>query len=186
MAMASQITNFTIVYRLFRRRWKKISKLRVTGLCEGNSAVTGEFPAQRASNAENVSVWWRHHVQFPQNCRMCPYCLTVAQKAELRRAFLEHQNRRQWRRVVPQAFTVVFILISYCTHSMNDTHIYKQISSCRYHTKHMYFPVHTTYYLISPPNLSPSHNPIPSRQIPSHSITPHHPLPSSWLNARLW
>ena len=21
----------------------------------------GEFPAQMASNAENVSVWWRHH-----------------------------------------------------------------------------------------------------------------------------
>ena len=48
--------------RLFRRRSKKISKLRVTGLCEGNSPVTGEFPSQRASNAENVSIWWRHHV----------------------------------------------------------------------------------------------------------------------------
>ena len=23
--------------------------------------VTGEFPAQRASNVENVSIWWRHH-----------------------------------------------------------------------------------------------------------------------------
>ena len=47
--------------RLFRRRSKKTLKLRVTGLCEGNSPVTGEFPAQRTSNAENVSVWWRHH-----------------------------------------------------------------------------------------------------------------------------
>ena len=47
--------------RLFRRRSKKTSKLRVTGLCEGNSSVTGEFPAQRASNAENISIWWRHH-----------------------------------------------------------------------------------------------------------------------------
>ena len=47
--------------RLFRRRLKKTSKLRVTGLCEGNSPVTGEFPAQRASNLENVSLWWRHH-----------------------------------------------------------------------------------------------------------------------------
>ena len=35
---------------------RKISKLRVTGLCERNSPVTGEFPAQRASNAENVSI----------------------------------------------------------------------------------------------------------------------------------
>ena len=24
--------------------------------------VTGEFPSQRASSAENVSIWWRHHV----------------------------------------------------------------------------------------------------------------------------
>ena len=46
---------------LFRRRWKKTSKLRVTGLCVGNSPLTGEFPAQMASYAENVSIWWRHH-----------------------------------------------------------------------------------------------------------------------------
>ena len=25
--------------------------------------MTGEFPAQRASNAENVSIWWRHRVE---------------------------------------------------------------------------------------------------------------------------
>ena len=47
--------------RLFRCRSKKRSKLRVTGLCVGNSPVTGEFPAQMASNAENVPIWWRHH-----------------------------------------------------------------------------------------------------------------------------
>ena len=23
--------------------------------------ITGEFPAQMASNAENVFIWWRHH-----------------------------------------------------------------------------------------------------------------------------
>ena len=46
---------------LFRHRSKKTSKLCVTGLCEGNLPATGEFPAQRASNAENVSSWWRHH-----------------------------------------------------------------------------------------------------------------------------
>ena len=43
-----------LLKRLFRMRSKKISKLCVTGLYEGNSPVTGEFPAQRASNAENV------------------------------------------------------------------------------------------------------------------------------------
>ena len=50
-----------LLNRLFRRRLKKTSKLRVTGLCAGNSPGSGEFPAQIASNAENVSIWWRHH-----------------------------------------------------------------------------------------------------------------------------
>ena len=48
---------------LFRRRSKKTSKLRVTGLCAGNSPATGEFPAQMARKAENVSIWWRHHIK---------------------------------------------------------------------------------------------------------------------------
>ena len=49
---------------LFGRRWKKASKLRGTGLWVGNSPGTGEFPAQMASNAENVSIWWRHHCSW--------------------------------------------------------------------------------------------------------------------------
>ena len=47
--------------RLFKRRSNEKEKLRVTGLCVGISPVTGEFPAQRACNMENVSIWWRHH-----------------------------------------------------------------------------------------------------------------------------
>ena len=42
-----------LLNRSFRRRSKKTSKLRVTGLCAGNSPVTGEFLAQRTSDAEN-------------------------------------------------------------------------------------------------------------------------------------
>ena len=37
-------------------------KLRVTGVCGGNSPVTVEFPAQGASIAEDVSIWWRQQV----------------------------------------------------------------------------------------------------------------------------
>ena len=62
--MTSQTTGISIVYSTVfsaYSRPKKISELCVTGLCEGNSPVTGEFPAQRASIAENVSIWWRHH-----------------------------------------------------------------------------------------------------------------------------
>ena len=50
-----------LLSRLFRCRSKKTSKLRVTDICAGNSPVTGEFSTQRASNAENVSIWWRRH-----------------------------------------------------------------------------------------------------------------------------
>ena len=57
-----------LLNRLFRHRSKKTSKLRVTGLCAGNSPVTGEFPAQRTSDAENVSIWWRHHVVLWYGC----------------------------------------------------------------------------------------------------------------------
>ena len=52
-----------LLNHLFRRRSKETSKLSVTALCEGNSPVAGEFPTKGASNAENVSIWWRHHVQ---------------------------------------------------------------------------------------------------------------------------
>ena len=63
--VASQITSLTIVYSTVysgadQRKHQRL-KLRVTRLCAGNSPGTGEFPAQMASNAENVSIWWRHH-----------------------------------------------------------------------------------------------------------------------------
>ena len=53
-----------LLNRLFGRISNKTSKLLVTGLCVGNSPGTGEFPAQMASNAENVSIWWRHHAIY--------------------------------------------------------------------------------------------------------------------------
>ena len=62
-AIASQITNLTIVFSTVywaadqRKHQSSVSLAYV----RGNSAGTGEFPAQMASNAENVSIWWRHH-----------------------------------------------------------------------------------------------------------------------------
>ena len=52
-----------LLNRLFRRRSKKTSKRRVTGLCEGNSPVTNEFPAQRSSNG-------------PERVRKCFHLMT--------------------------------------------------------------------------------------------------------------
>ena len=69
--MASQITSLVIVYSsAYSGAAKKASKLRVTGLCEGNSPVIGDFPAQMASNAENGFIWWRHRVM----CVVCVGC----------------------------------------------------------------------------------------------------------------
>ena len=53
-----------LLNRLYRRRSKKTSKLRVADLCAGNSPVIGEIPAQMASNAKNFPIWWRHRVQI--------------------------------------------------------------------------------------------------------------------------
>ena len=59
-----------LLNRLFRRRSKKTSKLRVTGLCVWNSPGTGHR-AQMASNAENVSIWWRLHGISTNDTQLC-------------------------------------------------------------------------------------------------------------------
>ena len=51
-----------LLNRLFRRRSKKTPKISVTGLCEGNPPVDRRIPHRNASNAENVCIWWRHHM----------------------------------------------------------------------------------------------------------------------------
>ena len=60
-AVASQITDVSnICWTVCSGRSTKTSRLRATFLCEGNLPVTDGFPSQRASNAENDSIWWRH------------------------------------------------------------------------------------------------------------------------------
>ena len=93
--IASQITSLTIVYSTVLSgadQSKHQSSTSLTGLCVGNSPVTGEFPAQMARNAENISIWWRHHalpklhtraaepslVNFSKhNGSNCPACRTT-------------------------------------------------------------------------------------------------------------
>ena len=65
--MASLIAGASIIYSSVcwgadqRKHQRSVSLAFVTEI----SPVTGEFPAQRASNAENVSEWWCHHAQVP-------------------------------------------------------------------------------------------------------------------------
>ena len=63
-----------LLNRLFRRRSKKTSKLRFTGLSAGNSPGTDEFPALMASDAENVSIRWRHHAWCNFGTCVNAYC----------------------------------------------------------------------------------------------------------------
>ena len=51
-----------LLKRLFRRRSKKSSKLRVSGLCEGNSPVTGQFPHRGPVGQKMFPFLWRHHI----------------------------------------------------------------------------------------------------------------------------
>ena len=63
--MASQITDAWLLCSTVCSD-KRRHQLCAIGLCEGNPTVTGGFPSQGTSNAENVSIWWRHHgLQFP-------------------------------------------------------------------------------------------------------------------------
>ena len=94
---------------LFGRRSKKTSKLRVTGLRVGNSLETGEFPAQMASNAENVSIWWRHHGNESDRCHIkcakkyamishkCLYQHMATISRNHRKLFQEHFGERSLR-----------------------------------------------------------------------------------------
>ena len=83
-----------LLNRLFRRRSKKTLKFRVIGLCTGNSPGTGEFPAQMASNVENVSIWWRHHVSRAVLLR--PDILQGRQQRQCRRDGLCRVLRSRW------------------------------------------------------------------------------------------
>ena len=73
-------THDCLLKRLFRHISKKTSKLCANGLCEGSSPINGEFPVQRASNTENVSIWWRHH-EMQASCMILVEFLRLALRA---------------------------------------------------------------------------------------------------------
>ena len=60
--IASQITCLTIAYSsVYSGAGQRKHQSSVSLAFAGTSPVTGELPAQKDSNAENVSIWWRHH-----------------------------------------------------------------------------------------------------------------------------
>ena len=87
-----------LLNRLFRRKSKKTSKLRVTGLCAGNSPGTGEFPAQMASYAENVSIWWRHHDETHMENLIMKQCVRLKHREKNHKAtkFGSYKRNQFW------------------------------------------------------------------------------------------
>ena len=78
------------------RRWsKKTSKLRVTSLCGRNSSVTDDFPAQMASNAENISIRWCHQVK-QRFCVFAPPLMTVVVSDLPRCSYFQNHVRNRW------------------------------------------------------------------------------------------
>ena len=60
-AMASQIVGISIVSSAVCSGADQIKHLSSASLALWREPVTGRFPSQRASNAENVPIWWHHH-----------------------------------------------------------------------------------------------------------------------------
>ena len=107
-----------LINRLFRSRSKKTSKLCVTSLCAGTSLVTGEFPTQRGSDAENVSIWWRHHAAAHSVGNKNDFATQVVSNAEPRCSHVVHLNNLglltlAWWRHQMEAFSALRALWSY-------------------------------------------------------------------------
>ena len=100
--VSNQQPHDCLLNRLFGHRSKKTSKSRVNGLCVGNSPVTGEFPAQMASYAENVSIWWRHHAynviayNSEQQLSMCDRQETFDIKRDKKKVCNRISSNRPW------------------------------------------------------------------------------------------
>ena len=95
-ALASQVNGVSIVCSTICS--KKASKHRVTGLCEENRPVTDGFPSQRASNAENASIWWRHHVHHAESIK--------SNIRVLETRLIVYQQYNNLSRHVPKLFSV--------------------------------------------------------------------------------
>ena len=59
--MAYQITSLAIVYSTVYSAADQRKHQSSVWLTFLRRPASGEFPAQITSNAENVSIWWRHH-----------------------------------------------------------------------------------------------------------------------------
>ena len=113
--IVSQITGFSVVYSTVCSSidQRKHSKLCVTGLCEGNLPVTGEFSAQRAINAENVSIWWHHHEK--KILRYWPFVWGIHWSQ------VNSPHKGHWHRVL--MFSLIYAWTNSCANNGDNSHL---------------------------------------------------------------
>ena len=135
--MASQTTSLTVVYSyVYSEQIKENIKVpRHWPLC-GEFTGTGEFPAQRASYAENVSIWWRHHVTDDFLCDS--YCFSHLGVSRVEKypsqvnspsLCNESKNKRHWQCSVPCNFTrhysVIYLHVYIGNHTFRIIRVYQ-------------------------------------------------------------
>ena len=76
-AMASQITRLTTVYSTGYIGSDQGKHQSSASLALGIRPVTGEFPAQMASNAEKITIWWCHHANINMHIVEAQYIAIV-------------------------------------------------------------------------------------------------------------
>ena len=120
-----------LLNRLLRRWSTKTSKLRVTYLWAGNSPVTGEFPTQRAVNADIVSKFHDPIMPFEETIALllnpC-YSQEANSTAEnINRCFANGTMRRNWFFFVDEAICQLWWSKKKVDHAeSNDTNTIRQ------------------------------------------------------------
>ena len=113
-AIASQITSLVVVYSAVwfgadqRKHQSSTSLAFARGIHRG---PVGKFPAQRASNLENVFIWWRHHVHilppitaYWQKQHCCVKCKQFVVDLELSISIVSDQKYRILARIISWTF----------------------------------------------------------------------------------
>ena len=121
-----------LLNRSFRRRSKKTSKLRATGFCEVKSPMTGDIHAQRAGNAENASIWWRHHAQWRFSkrhvwivrCLIYPRRLVAAPSS-----MITTKSVLKFVQIIDNIGNIPFVIIDICTWAFGASFIIALVSN---------------------------------------------------------
>ena len=112
-----------------RTQIEETSKSALLALCVGNSPVAGEFPVQRASNAEIASIWWRYHI-------VLNFKLHDGKIRQHKMEFVYCEMSEMYA-----AFAMIYVLMWYLN-TKSEFFAYHRLSICRGYI--YYYSAHST------------------------------------------